>query len=76
MIHIECLMILTRFSRSDFARRFFRRHTEPVLASLLKATSQAQAAGSNRIPIKCLADHSLLSLDIACPAGISRLRIK
>ena len=31
-IQIESLMILTRFCHSDFARRIFRRHIEPVLA--------------------------------------------
>ena len=60
-------MILTRFSHSDFARRIFRRHTELVLAGLLKAAIKAQAAGSNRVQIKCLADHPILFLDIGMP---------
>ena len=37
ILHTECLMILTQFCYSDFARRIFRRHIEPVLAGLLKA---------------------------------------
>ena len=41
-----CLMLLKRFYHSDFARRIFRRHIEPVLAGLLKAARYPGQTGS------------------------------